>query len=123
MARRFPFREDVFGFALVPSDGSFGVMFNVFTDRAAKIASGEELCGMMDGYLIAHELGHLLLKTTRHSLGGIMRGQWRKQDLVPIQEGRLSFLPQEEERIREQVRMRILAASDKPHAPGAVLRR
>ncbi len=55
-------------------------------------------------YVIAHEIGHLLLGPDSHALTGIMAARWRLPDLVHISQGGPGFTPRECERIREGIR-------------------
>jgi hypothetical protein len=43
------------------------------------------------GFVIAHELGHLLLGTNSHATAGIMRANWRKPELSAAGKGLLGF--------------------------------
>jgi hypothetical protein len=42
-------------------------------------------------YAMAHEIGHLLLRSQEHSRTGIMRGQWNGADLRAMEQQRLLF--------------------------------
>jgi hypothetical protein len=55
------------------------------------------------GHVIAHEIGHLLLKVQSHSATGIMRGGWDRWDLQNASYGYLHFTPQQAQVIREEV--------------------
>lgn len=44
---------------------------------------------------MAHELGHLLLRTNSHSVNGLMRAHWDWQNLQAAQRNELLFLPPE----------------------------
>lgn len=114
MAQRLPLRSEVFGFAALPLDGGFGVVVDVFADRVAEMARAEESRVVILGHLVAHEMGHLLLRTATHSVAGIMRAQWCSQDLERVREHRMFFLTEQEGTIREQVWARTLSNSDPP---------
>ena len=59
---------------------------------------------------MAHEIGHLVLATLRHSALGVMRPQWSPKDLEAAAFGRLMFFTAEEaRRIRDQVSERMRA--------------
>jgi hypothetical protein len=51
------------------------------------------------GYAIAHELTHMVLKSSRHSIRGVMKARWERSDLLDIACGRLHFNPEEEDSI------------------------
>jgi len=54
-------------------------------------------------YLMAHEVGHLLLPVQSHSRSGIMRAQWSRADLELAQQGRLRFTADQALSIRSKV--------------------
>jgi len=54
-------------------------------------------------YLMAHEVGHLLLPVQSHSPSGIMRAQWSRADLELAQQGRLRFTADQALSIRSKV--------------------
>jgi hypothetical protein len=43
----------------------------------------------------AHEIGHLLLASTGHSVGGVMQGAWGKRELNELSQGLLRFTEQQ----------------------------
>jgi len=66
MAESFPLGHDFFGFALLPVSGGFGVMANVFAERAKEVAGSTASLSVILGDLMAHELEHLLLSQSAH---------------------------------------------------------
>jgi len=62
--------------------------------------------GQVLGYVIAHEVGHLLLNQQVHSPHGIMRGAWSLVDFRDMASGMLLFTPQQAEVLRADVRRR-----------------
>ena len=104
MAQKLPLGREIFGLALLPPDGEFGVMANVCAGCAQEMTEGNESprSGIL-GHLMTHELGHLLLGTATHSAAGIMHIPWRTQELERIKQGVMFFLPEQSERIRAQV--------------------
>ena len=118
MAQRFPVHDDIYGFALLSINGGFGVVANVFADRARETATEEETRGVILGHLIAHELGHLLLGEAGHPAGaGIMHTPWQMKELDQIKRGVMYFLPGQTERIRSQVRARAAGERATEEAP------
>ncbi len=112
---------DIFGSALLPAKEGFGVVANVYADRTRELADRREF-EMILGWVITHELGHLLLGEHGHAAAGIMHGRWRIQDLKPNGQAAMLFLPAEAKRIRAQVRARAAVAgavlnSSSPAAP------
>lgn len=67
------------------------------------------------GYSIAHELGHMLLRTTHHSSTGIMIADWKLVDVRHAAQGLVGFTPQQEESMRAE-----MAAREKTQQCGAV---
>jgi hypothetical protein len=55
------------------------------------------------GYVIAHELGHLLLPPSAHSANGIMRAHWGDRDYVRIAGSSLTFTDDQVEAIRTKL--------------------
>jgi hypothetical protein len=55
------------------------------------------------GYVIAHELGHLLLPHGAHSLAGVMRAEWDPVQVRHAVQGILTFTADQAGLIREQL--------------------
>jgi hypothetical protein len=55
------------------------------------------------GHAIAHEIGHVLLGSSEHSSSGLMRAQWNQANWHLASAGLLTFLPEQTERMREEV--------------------
>jgi predicted metal-binding membrane protein len=51
------------------------------------------------GYAIAHELGHVLLSSQEHSIGGLMQGRWTAQTWHLASAGLLAFQREEKQRM------------------------
>jgi len=49
--------------------------------------------GDLLGHAAAHELGHLLLRSSAHSPAGVMRARWETEDLRRLSHAGLIFLP------------------------------
>jgi hypothetical protein len=70
------------GFSLIDLTVRSGTLATVFADRVADLARlGGVDPGRLLGRAMAHEVGHLLLGTTRHANAGIMRGTWTTWEL------------------------------------------
>lgn len=55
------------------------------------------------GHAMAHELGHLLLGTNSHSLSGLMRAHWTREDLTNASKGNLQFSREQSLKIMSRV--------------------
>jgi hypothetical protein len=92
--------EDTFGQSYLNEQGE-GNYANVYaaTLRSAKtlqvIREGDLL-----GYVVVHELGHLLLGKNSHSAQGLMRAKWEVAELREAAKGNLLFSKSEAERMR-----------------------
>jgi hypothetical protein len=56
------------GNALVDSGTNTGVLATIYADRIARASAGQMDRALLFGRVIAHELGHLLLGVTAHSI-------------------------------------------------------
>lgn len=108
-----PLAADVFGFAVVPEDGSRGVDVGVFRDGSDRLAPvGAISQSQILGHVIAHEIGHLLLGSQAHSVSGIMRPHWSTKDLERAGRGGLVFTPEEGVHLRAAVSPRSPSRAD-----------
>jgi len=55
--------------------------------------------GLMLGRVVAHEIGHALLLTVRHSTHGLMRAHFDSRDLRPAVQGQFALSPSDRERL------------------------
>lgn len=79
------------GFATL-QNGS-GVFACLYPDRIKELARDTNWdLGDLLGHAAAHEIGHLLLRTTAHSSAGIMRAKWETEDLRRLSNHGLVFL-------------------------------
>jgi len=78
---------DAYGLAYVVPDTNRGWLATVFSDRIDRVATRLGVdAGTLLGLVAAHEVGHLLLGSTYHAEGGLMRADW--SDAVLAREGR-----------------------------------
>jgi hypothetical protein len=74
-----------------------------YFDRVRTFAFERDLfLGTVLGHVIAHEVGHLLLRQG-HTALGLMRATWTSADLHAMQQGRLGFTPEQGAHIRAEV--------------------
>ncbi len=104
--------DTYFGSAQVFTNGQFGHYAYVFYDRVEDPANrGEASVSQVLADIAAHELGHVLLRSSAHAASGLMRARWDKDDLHRAAQGQLLFTPNEAERIRAEVRARMEASA------------
>jgi len=101
-------REVACGFAYQSEEVEFNKYAEVFYDCVEKVARGGTIAPhQILGYVIAHEIGHLLLNQKDHSSLGIMRASWNRQDLEHAARGVLSFTKLEAHSIQANAIARI----------------
>jgi len=88
------------GFCLSMKKNEAVVLFDAIQNRAGmlNVAPAVPL-----GVSIAHEIGHLLLQSTAHSLVGVMKARWLADDLTDAERGHLAFTWQESRSMRNEV--------------------
>ena len=94
------FGEDTLGIA-IPRFGSgdhAGVFLSRVRQKAAQSVGVIDISDLL-GYVIAHEIGHLLLHSTLHSSEGLMRADLRQADLKKAAQRQLKFTPEQGEAI------------------------
>jgi hypothetical protein len=95
-------RTDILGVATLDEKG-VGYHGYVFYDRVQKLAEARKLSHRLLGDVLAHELGHLLLGSTAHSISGLMSGQWTGEGLRRVSEGAMFFSPSESRVMRDRL--------------------
>lgn len=105
-------RTDVLGTSTLDEKG-VGYYGYAFYDRIQQMAEERRLTSTLLGHVLAHEIGHLLLRSNSHSMSGIMSGRWAGGELRRISEGAMFFMPHESKVMRD----RLLSVALKPRAP------
>lgn len=72
------FHAGALGYAL--PEARCGVNATIFFNRVERFGSGATDRANLLGQVMAHEIGHVLLGSTKHSNGGIMRAVWSNRD-------------------------------------------
>ena len=113
MARRVRTTSESLGYAVLAE--GFDSIAAVYFHRAVELekrslADRQAILGSM----LAHEIGHLLLKETAHSGAGIMQAQWGDGDLKLIGKGRLWFTEREAVRLKWMIARRREASKTSP---------
>jgi len=83
-------------------DSGTGVYASVSYPCVAASAQGSISEKELLGYVMAHEIGHLLLGPCAHAPLGVMRAHWSANDLREAARGNLYFTSQEEARLRSR---------------------
>jgi hypothetical protein len=96
-------RDDVLGNALL-ADNGVGYFAYAFLGHIEMLE--QHLGFPVLGYVLAHEIGHLLFGSNSHSVNGIMSPHWNSPELRGISEGNLLFLPDESRMLRKRLRLR-----------------
>jgi hypothetical protein len=94
--------SEAFGVAYVIKHTDRGWLATVFSDRIDAAASRAGIDpGMLLGFVMAHEVGHLLLGVDYHGDSGIMRAEW--PDAILDRRDAWQFSSIEAARIRQAV--------------------
>ena len=98
--------EDTFGrtFQNAAGEGNYALVY--FNVLVASSVTESVHAGDLVGFVIAHELGHLLLGRDSHSATGLMAPVWQASEVRMASQGLLFFTNDQQERIR----LRCLAA-------------
>jgi hypothetical protein len=100
MAARGHVAEGALGFAAVPDEGMGRIAYAIY-DRvrvtAARAAMNED---DLLGFVMAHEIAHLMLPRGSHAETGLMRGRWDVRDFQRTDVLTLGFSPDQASEIR-----------------------
>jgi hypothetical protein len=103
-AGRAPTNSETLGFCLSLVTGDAVVLVDAVRKRAVFGTTGfTDLLGLA----MVHELGHLLLRSAKHSVTGIMRARWTERGLRDDERGYFRFTPGEAESMRKEVSRRM----------------
>jgi len=100
----WPNHHALLGFALLPVDGGMGSLAGAYHERVQRLSrrlGGDS--ALVLGYVIAHELGHLLLGAQSHFHSGIMSYPFDRSELRLASRGLLRFTPSQAKRIHERL--------------------
>lgn len=107
MSHRYGLASDVLGTANPIREG-FASDAWIFYDRVIATAVQQQLdFAQLLGNLMAHELGHLLLRDDSHSQDGIMRAVWSGEVLIAVGRRQLPFSASECQRIQKELDARL----------------
>jgi hypothetical protein len=96
------------------SDPTFGPVIFVFYDRLLEFHeyAYPEDAGIVLGYAIAHEIGHVLRSEPGHSEAGVMKAYWNPKDAAAMLRNSVMFTIADSERIHQVLADRSLANKD-----------
>jgi hypothetical protein len=75
------FQTSALGYALPYADG--GTQIHLAVSRIPRYPAARQR-GVFLGYVMAHEIGHVLERIDRHSKQGVMKPVWKDEDLHEI---------------------------------------
>jgi hypothetical protein len=98
------FREDTLGIAMphLATGSHAGVFMSRVRQLAARSVGLIDISNLL-GYVMAHEIGHVLLHSTIHSDEGVMRAEFRPADLKKAGQRHLKFTTEQVEAIYRNV--------------------
>ena len=95
------------GFSLVGTPGVTAFLATVYVDRVTSVARGAGIDSRrVLGLAIAHEIGHVLLNSSRHAAAGLMRADWSRAELRRADQEAWQFLDPEAEHLRSAAEAR-----------------
>ncbi len=97
------------GFATVPEEGARSSRAYISWDDINDLSRARGIVPEEDnllGCVMAHEIGHLLLRTTQHTVTGIMRGHWGQNQLRLATQSALDFSKAQGSTLRAEVAAR-----------------
>ena len=68
-------------------------------DSLPGVMRAPRLLGKILGHAIAHEVGHVLLGTNGHSVGGLMRARWGRAEWQTVAAAHLAIAPADAEKM------------------------
>src|SRR5262249_10712810 len=84
-----------------------GVRIKVFLDRIWAVADRQPLLQpRVLGYVLAHEIGHVLRGTNSHSWTGVMKAHWDDADYRAMRRRGLTFAADDVEAIRARLTLK-----------------
>jgi hypothetical protein len=97
-------QHDLLGFSLVPADGGMGFIAGAYYQRVQQLSQRLGCrTALVLGYVVAHELGHLVLGAQSHFPSGIMSYPFDRKELRLASQGLLRFTPSQSNKIREML--------------------
>jgi hypothetical protein len=89
---------------VIDAKNGIGVLATVYVDRVLNLVRRLDIDQRtLLGRTIAHEIGHLLLATNRHSTSGLMRELWSPEELLASRADDWALRPFEAAAIRQRL--------------------
>jgi hypothetical protein len=104
MVGKKPLGSETLGLCISLENGDAVVLVDAIQKRAV---FGPANFADLLGLAMAHELGHLLLRSAAHSVTGVMRARWTEKQLRDDVRGYLRFASGEAESMRSEVKRRM----------------
>jgi hypothetical protein len=96
--------------------GTSGTRIHILCDRVLH-AAPDVRNGAILGYVLAHEIGHVLQGVARHSAAGLMKAHWEPEDYRLMSSGMLPFDSTDIELMRAALeKRRVLLLASGPEA-------
>jgi hypothetical protein len=117
MARKLAPSTRMLGTSLPTSDGTLPEDAYVFADRVGIFAGedGDPVPPLL-GAAMTHELGHLLLAGSAHTVNGIMSARWGTKEKHAALMGVLTFSRRQSEQIRADISRRMRGSNQRAQA-------
>jgi hypothetical protein len=91
-----------------------GVNAIIFYDRVECLKQSDEIdIGILLGLAMAHEIGHVLLRSAAHSQAGIMKSPWTKADIQHAAARLGEFTAFERSKLRQRARATCVGCKDR----------
>ena len=99
------------GYSMIDPNDARPVLSTIYLDRVRALAQSARVDGSaILGRAIAHELGHLLLRSSRHAAEGLMRALWSQAELRGREPEHWQFSDREALEIRAAIVTRTTSA-------------
>jgi hypothetical protein len=109
-------QDTALGFAVAP------VLATVYYESVLALAKYDDRefeGSIVLGCAIAHEIGHLLLGSNRHSLTGVMRAQWERKQIRQALMGAMLFTPDQARLMQAETQKRMTLMKE-THRPSRI---
>ncbi len=114
--------ETTVGSTAMAHEGDCASFASVYYNRIEReVRKTDASTAQILGYAIAHELGHMLLRTSHHASSGIMIARWGPVDLQRVAQGLLGFTPRQADYMRAEIADREKTQQGSPEIASSAL--